>query len=716
MRYTGGRGSVVLIEALETRQLLAFDDVAAPTADAQEAGSSLTLDATPEVQSTTTTLNLPAVLDEGPVTLEAVVRGTDPQAPGVTGTVGFFVVGWAYTSSALERYADLAEVWLNRADYGWEQAFLLGTAPVGPDGSARLDLGSLPLGAHRIVAVFLGKDPMVGPSGMLYTNTLFVTEQPQSMTGFSVLETYGRPFRIQAGTVWLLDETPAGAHTVPHNGVRVKQTRGSAYSWYLPSGGMSLEDYLSPPADFAPTNQRVYIRQLPSIGFGDSEFDLIPIGVPQSLQVPSAEWSSSSSAITNVKVTAATKVALELHGQTTLTNPPVFTATIVRPDGALVSRYWAATPPARGEIMSATAGLTVTIPSTPTGSYSYAGRYNAGLSVSWGWDPAQPGSVRVTSRHAPRPVVSGTVTFYDGDQVLGTASLNADGTATFTPPIGALTLGTHQIHAVYGGDAHHRSGDSEQKTIPITQTPTSVTLAPPAKTSVRPGESLSLKATVMTLVPDLVDLRGTVTFYADDVELKEVRVGDNESFEVDLPAGTYQLRAVYDGLDVHAASESTDPVTITVEKLQARLALVGGKPVKTGKQSLTVVPRLKKVWPSMPPQGRVVITIGEREVGSGKVGKPIKLKLPKLAPGTYSAYGHYSGDDNTHESTSERYEIVVTAKRTSWGKPTEVVQPPYTWPTMGYYGDVLGNYDSGINANDYFLLDQVLGAQKALVF
>lgn len=718
MGKTGGRGSAVFIEALETRQLLAFDDVAAPSAEALDTPGDIVLHVTPEARGTATTLTLPALLDEGPVTLEAVVRGSDPGAPGVTGAVGFFVVGWQYTSAASTRYADLAEVWLNRAEYGWEQAFLLGTAPVVSDGSARLELDTLPLGEHRVVAIFLGKDPMVGPSGMLYTNTLFVTEQPQSMEGYTVLETHGRPFRIQAGKVWLMDETPAGAQAIPHNGVRVKQTRGRADYNYVPNGGMSLEDYLTPPADFAPINQRVYIRLIPQTSFyGETQFELIPIGVPQSLQVPSTEWASSSSAIAQVKVTAATEVALRVHGQTTLTNPPVFTATIVRPDGALVSKQWAPTPPARGIIQSATAGLTVSIPSTPTGTY-VSGVSDGGVWMTWGdghFSSPTPGSVSVSPRQPPpRPVVSGTVTFYDGDRVLGTATLNADGTATFAPQGGSLSVGTHEIRAAYGGDVHHRAGESEQASVTITLTPTSLTLATPTKTSLRPGEKLTLKATVSTLVPDLVGLRGTVTFYANDVKLKDVRVGDNETFEIDLPAGAYQLRAVYGGSDVHVGSESSEAVTITVEKLQPRLALVGGKPVKTGKRPLVVTPRLKKVRPSLPPRGRVVITMGDREVGSAKVGKPIKLKLPKLAPGTYSAYGRYSGDDNALASTSERYEIVVTRKTTSWGKPAAPVRPTYTSSTSFHFPDF--KYDHAFNAGNYFMIDRAFLDRAAKLY
>ena len=47
---------------------------------------------------------------------------------------------------------------------------------------------------------------------------------------------------------------------------------------------------------------------------------------------------------------------------------------------------------------------------------------------------------------------TGTVTFQDGGTTLGTATLNGSGVATYTTGAFTLSVGTHSITAVYGGD------------------------------------------------------------------------------------------------------------------------------------------------------------------------------------------------------------------------------------------------------------------------
>ena len=52
---------------------------------------------------------------------------------------------------------------------------------------------------------------------------------------------------------------------------------------------------------------------------------------------------------------------------------------------------------------------------------------------------------------------TGTVTFYDGTTVLGTASMRR-GIATFT--ISSMSVGTHSITAVYSGDTNFQTSTS----------------------------------------------------------------------------------------------------------------------------------------------------------------------------------------------------------------------------------------------------------------
>src|SRR6202044_2342550 len=62
----------------------------------------------------------------------------------------------------------------------------------------------------------------------------------------------------------------------------------------------------------------------------------------------------------------------------------------------------------------------------------------------------------VTSQTAGIP--TGTVSFKDGTAVIGTASLDGTGTATFT--IATLAVGSPSISASYGGDGNNNTSVS----------------------------------------------------------------------------------------------------------------------------------------------------------------------------------------------------------------------------------------------------------------
>jgi hypothetical protein len=80
------------------------------------------------------------------------------------------------------------------------------------------------------------------------------------------------------------------------------------------------------------------------------------------------------------------------------------------------------------------------------------------------------------------PVPTGTVTFYNGNTVLGSATVDSTGAATITP---SLALGAnYSVDAVYSGDAEHGSSTSSALSVSgtpvdfgVTVTPATVTIA-----------------------------------------------------------------------------------------------------------------------------------------------------------------------------------------------------------------------------------------------
>ena len=105
-------------------------------------------------------------------------------------------------------------------------------------------------------------------------------------------------------------------------------------------------------------------------------------------------------------------------------------------------------------------------------------------------------------------IATGTVTFKDGQTILGTGSVSSAGTAKLVVPEG-FSFGTHSLTALYSGDANDRSVSSATLNQAV-ESPGSATMTA-LGASVNPsnlGQSVTLTA---TLTPP--GATGNVTFY-----------------------------------------------------------------------------------------------------------------------------------------------------------------------------------------------------------
>jgi hypothetical protein len=143
---------------------------------------------------------------------------------------------------------------------------------------------------------------------------------------------------------------------------------------------------------------------------------------------------------------------------------------------------------------------------------------------------------------------TGTVTFKDGNVVLGTVAVGTGGAATFTTSFAAA--GGHAITAVYSGDAAFVGSSqalTEQVNAPTHKATTTSLLA--SANPARVGQAVTFTATVRdpsgTGTPT-----GTVTFFVGNTVVARVTLDANGqarlrgSFSV---AGRYTIRAVYSG-------------------------------------------------------------------------------------------------------------------------------------------------------------------------
>ncbi len=99
----------------------------------------------------------------------------------------------------------------------------------------------------------------------------------------------------------------------------------------------------------------------------------------------------------------------------------------------------------------------------------------------------------------------------NGAAILGTATLNASGTATFSTT--TLPAGSDPITASYGGSTTNSSSVSTAVTVTVTQTLVATSTALTASaTQINTGQSVTFTATVSPTSGSIGPDSGTVTF------------------------------------------------------------------------------------------------------------------------------------------------------------------------------------------------------------
>jgi hypothetical protein len=141
---------------------------------------------------------------------------------------------------------------------------------------------------------------------------------------------------------------------------------------------------------------------------------------------------------------------------------------------------------------------------------------------------------------------SGTVTFKDGNAVLGTATVGRDGTATLTTSFAAA--GGHVITAVYSGDSNF-VGSSQALTEQVKAHKQTTTFLSASANPARVGQAVTFTATVRNLSGTGTPT-GTVTFFVGNTVVARVRLDASGRARLTgffSVAGRFTIRAVYSG-------------------------------------------------------------------------------------------------------------------------------------------------------------------------
>src|SRR5438094_624640 len=241
---------------------------------------------------------------------------------------------------------------------------------------------------------------------------------------------------------------------------------------------------------------------------------------------------------------------------------------------------------------------------------------------------------------------SGTVTFKDGANTIGTASVvtcNCASRGTATLPLSTLGAGTHTITAVYGGDVTFTGSTSSaitQTVLPKTATTTTL------NSSLNPsyvGQSVTFTAAVSPS-----GASGTVTFYDGTTILGTGSL--NSSGQVTFStstfaAGPHTITASYNGNTNFAASSST-ALTQTVNKFSTSTALTLSPNTSTFGQSVTITAAVTST--AGVPSGTVTFYDGATAFGTGSLNGSgqATLSISSLAAGSHSITASYGGNRN----------------------------------------------------------------------
>ena len=298
------------------------------------------------------------------------------------------------------------------------------------------------------------------------------------------------------------------------------------------------------------------------------------------------DFTSTSAALSETVNIAASTTALAASANPSIAGKPLtLTATVTTNGGTAagtVNFYNGATLLGSGTL-NATGVATFTSATLPVGSYSitanYAGDSNdtgstsAALALSV--IQATTGVKLVASSPAVQvtapvtftatvtgngAVPTGSVTFMDGANTLGSVAANAGGVAAYTTS--SLSVGAHTITAVYGGDANDAGSTSSGVTETVTAYATQTSLVASA-TSMNTDQELTLLTTTVSSSGGAVT--GTITYMNGTTTLGTATVGANgaATFSLNPPAGSYSITAHYSGDALNAPSIS-NAVTVNV--------------------------------------------------------------------------------------------------------------------------------------------------------
>ena len=266
----------------------------------------------------------------------------------------------------------------------------------------------------------------------------------------------------------------------------------------------------------------------------------------------------------------------------------------------------------------------------------------------------------VTAVAPGRGTPTGSITFLDGSDALGTATLSG-GKATFKTA--ALAIGQQTITVSYSGDGNFVTSTSGPLTQTVIQAATTSRVNSSANPSVF-GESVTFTATVKAVAPGSGTPTGSVAFLDGSTTLGTATLsGGTATLSIStLAVAAHSITVVYGG-DTNFLTSTSGVLTQTVKQAGTTSSVTSSANPSVSGQAVTFTATIAPVSPgSGTPTGEVAFDDGSKVLGTVSLTNgTASFTTSSLAVGTHSIKAVYAGDTNFKASTSAVLKQVVNS-------------------------------------------------------
>jgi sugar lactone lactonase YvrE len=567
-------------------------------------------------------------------TVETITTGTVVTASANPGTAGTTI---RFTATVTPASTNATAVAPSGTVTFTDGTTTLGTGQIA-NGVAVLDVTTLTVGTHPIVATYAGSTDFAGSASATYSETVQLAATTVTLTSSANPSIAGKGITITAvvsgnggvptGTITFLDGgTTLGTATVNASG------QASLSLGTLGSGTHSVTA---------------------SYGGDAKNGASVSTALSEVIQQATTAIVLTSSANPGYAGASITFVA------TLTSNGGLPTGSIVLTDGGTVIGTQA---------MSGTGSASFTFSNLSTGTHSLLATFAGDADHAASASPVlteviQIGTSAVTLLSSKNPSAfgsavtfsvgvtgtavqpTGNVALMDGGTLLATLPLNGAGTATYSTS--TLAIGDHPITAVYGGDSIHASSTSVVVTERVQQVDTVAVTS--SKNPSIVGDMVQFTATISGVSG--APTTGTVSFSDAGTVLGTATVNGNTAvFGVStLVAGTHLIVATYSGDATNqgatsaALAQAVNTAGTTITLASSANPSVTGSPV-------TFTATVASLGET--PKGSVAFLDGSTTIGTGTVAAGVAtFTTSSLSPGQHVITARYGGDAGTQVSTS----------------------------------------------------------------